>query len=57
MWEKIYHILEHLWIQATSIFHFHHDLAYPTGQQKSSIKAVQNQMSLRAGHHPAIKAF
>lgn len=52
-----YHILEHLWIRATNIFHFPHDLADPTGQQKSSIKAAQNQMSLRAGHHPAIKAF
>lgn len=36
---------------------FLHDLVYPTGQQKSSIQAVQNQMSLRAGHHPAIKTF
>lgn len=36
---------------------FFHDLAYPTRQQKSSIQAVQNQMSLRAGHHPVIKTF
>lgn len=32
--------LDHLWMQAANIFHFSHDLAYPTGQ-KSSIKAVQ----------------
>lgn len=59
MWKKNYHILESLWTQATNIFHLPSwsCISHLATKEQYQSSKVQNQISLRAGDHPAIKEF